>query len=555
MTFKKRVYFIIYISFLLLLISVNPLYSQEHTDNSEDGPVVCGGFIEFDSSITPEMKKLVDFSNIHVEAYSSDMILKETTNLAASGYYFLPLYENEPFILKIKGPHGMNFEPEQYIFSLNNGNTIQEICQKDFNFKFRGFNVEGQISTFGTNEGPEGISLALFNSITGEKIQTTKSAERGLFKFKPVNPGNYILRPNEDLQMFDLQHSELKFEVKINKSNFLEKALIIRGFKVSGKVMSDNEPMQNVLALIYTTNLTLIKDYVCDNPEIKNVQKDLHNGLSPFCLVLSDPKGNFVFNNIPFGQFIIKPIVKNQFVTYNFEPNNQIIDVKHKDYSINIPFKVDKFSIYGSVVNSKKIGIANVTIKVDGQVISKTDSQGVYKLENINSGVYDVEAYTEDMFFEPLTNIKIYPGLNKLPELTVTDYKLCGNILIEAKDYYNQAKRTVVLQEILNKEKATGDNKGNKKEQRTITDNKGKYCFEVKPGFYHVYPILTQDEKDSDLHLQPDFHDIEIDDKPRLDVDFYQSKVSLSGTIKVLNETDNNIKVHLVSLKTDKIVK
>jgi hypothetical protein len=158
------------------------------------------------------------------------------------------------------------------------------------------------------------------------------------------------------------------------------------------------------------------------------------------------------------------------------------------------------------------------------------------------------------MFFEPLANIKITPALKKLPDLIVSDYKLCGNIIIEAKDYYNLGKRTVVLQEKLSKEKGAGDNKTGKKEQRTITDNKGKYCFEVKPGSYHVYPVLTQDEKDSDLHLQPDFHDVDIEDRPRLDVDFYQSKVSLSGTIKVLNGTESNIKVHLVSLKTDKIV-
>ena len=98
-----------------------------------------------------------------------------------------------------------------------------------------------------------------------------------------------------------------------------------------------------------------------------------------------------------------------------------------------------------------------------------------------------------------------------------------GKILIEATEYFSTAKRTVILQD--------ANEKSSIKERRTITDHQGKYCFEVKPGMYQIRPVLTQDEKDSDLHLQPEFYDLEIIDRPLLDVNFYQSKVQISGKI------------------------
>ena len=51
------------------------------------------------------------------------------------------IYENEPIILKISGPNGMSFEPEQYILS-EEGKNIKDFCSKDINFKFLGFSTK-----------------------------------------------------------------------------------------------------------------------------------------------------------------------------------------------------------------------------------------------------------------------------------------------------------------------------------------------------------------------------------------------------------------------------
>ena len=534
----------IFLNAFYLLICFFMIKCESDNNQNEETPV-CGGFIEFDETIPVEIKKQIDYSSINVQLFTMDMILKDHTNLAASGYYFLPIYDNESFILKISGPYGMNFEPEQYVFQIDNEKSIKEMCLKDINFKFRGYVIEGQVSTFGTNDGPEGIPLILVDE-KEQKVQTTKTVEKGLFRFKPINPGSYTLKPLEDIYLFDKNFNQLKFNVKLNDSNFFERALIIRGFTVSGRVVADNEPLSGITAFIYSYNSTLTSNYNCDYGQVDNLNENVYKGLTPFCSVYTDKSGSFVFRNIPFGRFLIKPIYKDKHVTYDTDPEVEIFDVEHKDLKIEQPFQVNNFSIYGLVVNSKKNGIPNVTIKIDGQVKAITDVNGIYKLENLTPGNYDLEAHADDMYFEPLTNIKITAHLKNLPDLMVTDYKLCGKILIEAKEYFSTAKRTVILQD--------ANDKTSKKERRTITDNQGKYCFEVKPGVYHIKPVLTQDEKDSDLHLQPESYDLEVVDRPLLDVNFYQSKVVISGKINCIAECESDIKVKLISGKTDRVV-
>ena len=53
--------------------------------------------------------------------------------------------------------------------------------------------------------------------------------------------------------------------------------------------------------------------------------------------------------------------------------------------------------------------------------------------------------------------------------------------------------------------------------------------------------LLTQDEKNSDLHLQPEQHKIDIIDHPVLDANFYQSKVGISGKVNCIKNCDKAI--------------
>ena len=511
---------------------------------------MCGGFLKFLDEY-PELKKKIDYSKIQVQVFTKDMILKETATLAASGYYMVPVSEiNTPLILKISGPYGMTFEPESYTFEIKDGKTIKDYCKNDIEFKFVGFEVDGQISTFGVNEGPKGIKLGIFNS-DGIKLETTVTLDKGLFKFKPLYPGkkNYIIKPLEKEYMFDEKHKQFSFNININEKNTFKRTLIIKGYELKGKTLTSNgEPMPEVIAAIYSLNKDIVKDYNCNNKisdknkkYLKQIEK-YDEQFKPFCFDETDKSGVFSFKNIPYGEFIIKTFKMNEYTSYSLFPQEQKQFVTHSDCELEKPFKANLFNIYGKVLNGKKKGIPNVTIKLDGQVKSVTDKNGVYVLEHVTENNIDLEVQADNLFFDPMTNLHISPLLPSLPDFIVGDYKLCGKIIIEAKDSFTLSKRTVVLQD-----------KNTNEERKTITDQGGKYCFEVKEGSYKIFPVLTDEEKKSELHLQPEYQEIEIIDKPFLDVNFYQSKVKISGKIKCLKDCKNekNIKIKLVSMKSE----
>ena len=536
----------IYILFLSLIT-----LSKCQPDNLEESDtVICGGFLKF-SEEYPELKKQIDYSKIQVQSFTKDMILKETSTLAASGYYFIPVSEiKTSLIIKISGPYGMTFEPDKYVFDLKGDETIKDYCNKDIEFKFVGFEIDGQISTFGVNEGPKGIKLGIFNS-EGKKLETTVTSEGGLFKFKPLYPDkkNYVIKPVEKEYMFDEKHKQFSFNININEKNSFKRTLIIKGYELKGKTITNmGDPMPNILVAIYSLNKNVIKDYKClnsishENKQYLSQLEKLDENKKPFCIGESDKEGLFSFKNIPYGEFIVKTYKINKYTNYSLFPEEQKRFVTHSDCELEKPFKVNSFNIYGKVMNGKKKGISDVTIKLDGQIKAKTDKNGVYVLENVIENNIDLEVQADNLFFEPKTNLHISPLIPSLPDFIVGDYKLCGKIIIEAKESFTLGKRTVVLLD-----------KSNNEERKMLTDQEGKYCFEVKEGSYKIYPVLTEEEKKSDLHLQPEYQDIEIIDKPYLDINFYQSKVKITGIIKCIKncKDEKNIKIKLSSTKNE----
>ena len=323
----------LHLAYFLVLIKI--IFTQEN----EEVPI-CGGFIEFDES-NQHLKTIIDMSSIIVNTLSSDLITKEQTNVAQSGYFFLPIYEQESIILRVSAPFGMSFEPEQYVLEISEERRIEDICKEDLNFKFRGYKIEGQISTFGSLEGPEGIEINIYKESDKENvIQSTVTVEGGKFSILHIYPGNYLLKPaNEsDKDIFDPKHLQLAFEVKVNQSNYLEKALIVRGYKVSGKVNSLNTPLEGVYALIYSFSNELVSNYQCENLHNIKLLNHALDKMVPFCVVRTNSNGEFRFVNIPFGKFIVKTYYKDDLIQFNFLKETMTFEVTHKDYSLEESF-------------------------------------------------------------------------------------------------------------------------------------------------------------------------------------------------------------------------
>ena len=539
-------HYLLFTFILLLSFTLVPSITSNNPAEDNDEIKICGGFIEIETTDYPNLKQELDLSQIIIQSFTTDMIMKEQTSVAQSGYYFLPIYERQSLMLKISAPNGMKFEPEMFVFNVDEDNSIEDYCKEDNNFKFKGFLVEGQVSTFGQFEGPADVAISLYK-IKGNsgpsKIQDSITLEGGKFEFAPVYPGKYLLKPtnSEDENRFDLNYRELNFEVSTNKPTFLSKALIIKGYSVKGNVRSVDGPAEGVFALIYSDDVGLIAAYECQNPEFGNLSDEVHEANKPFCLSKTDSLGNFVFHNIPYGSFTIKPLYRDSSIEYDFFPATVKVEVLHRDYIIDNPLQIKSFSVKGRVVNSKRAGIPGVNIKVDGTNKGISDQQGYYTLTNIVAGFYDLEATTQNMYFEPLQNIQM--TIQSLKNKRINDFvlsllKLGGKIHIEANEGVSTVKRTVILKEV-----------ETNAERRTITDIHGNYSFEVKPSLYRVLPILSQEEKDAELHLNPESIDVEITDEPRTDINFYQSKVEISGFITCLAECPLDMKIYLTSLK------
>lgn len=53
--------------------------------------------------------KKLDLQFIRMKLYSTEGVLKDSTECAPNGYYFLPIYDKGTFRIEIRGPEGWNF--------------------------------------------------------------------------------------------------------------------------------------------------------------------------------------------------------------------------------------------------------------------------------------------------------------------------------------------------------------------------------------------------------------------------------------------------------------
>jgi len=202
-------------------------------------------------------------------------------------------------------------------------------------------------------------------------------------------------------------------------------------------------------------------------------------------------------------------------------------------------FQVMGFSVIGRVVDQQGGGVQDVIIVVDGHIKALSGSEGFYKLEQVTSGSYDIEATKDHIFFDSLSGHRLSPNVARLPDLHVVSYHLCGRIIIDIPlpGINIKAQREVIL-----------THESGKLETRT-TDASGAYCFDVKPGKYQVHPQIKPEEKQGGLFLSPELISVHLTNKPKLDADFIQTRLTVSGKVSCIESPcDNSISIRLSSL-------
>ncbi|KAK4367254.1 hypothetical protein RND71_015134 [Anisodus tanguticus] len=550
-----------YLFFTVILIIVYVSATATVTADSIQG---CGGFVEASSELIKSRKSSdpkLDYSNIIVELRTLDGLVKERTHCAPNGYYFIPVYDKGSFLIKVNGPEGWSWDPEQVPAVIDhtgcNGN-------EDINFRFTGFTVSGRIvgnvggeSCSQKDGGPSNVNVELL-SPTGDVVSSALSKPRGTYSFTNTIPGKYKLRASRhdlNVQVRGSAEIELDFENRIVDDFFF-----IPGYDIRGSVVAQGNAILGVHIYLYSDDVTKV-----DCPKgSKNSPGELGLG-EALCHNVTDSNGIFSLKSIPCGVYKLIPFYKGENTVFDVSPSSTSISIQHDHVIVPEKFQVTGFSVGGRVVDGDGNGIEGVEILVDGQKRSITDKEGYYKLDQnvfsirvfsevvymvkvnisdcafklcvlpgvVTSKRYTIEAKKVHYRFDRLIDFLVLPNMASISDIKAASYDLCGLVQTVSSEFKAKVALTHGPQNV--------------KPQVKLTDESGHFCFEVPPGEYRLSAIPAKLENAKELIFSPSHIDVSVR-SPLLDVKFYQAQVSVHGSVVCKEKCGSSVSLTLLRL-------
>ncbi|BBG92681.1 Carbohydrate-binding-like fold, partial [Prunus dulcis] len=467
----------------------------------------CGGFVEASSSLIKARKPTdakLDYSHITVELRTVDGLLKDSTQCAPNGYYFIPVYDKGSFVIKINGPEGWSWNPEKVPVVVDHTGCNGS---EDINFRFTGFSISGRIvgavgggSCSVKNGGPSNIEVELLS-----------------------DTGNYELRASHPDLKVEIRGST---EVKLGFGNgVVDDIFYVPGYDIRGFVVSQGNPILGVHVYLYSDDVLEV-----DCPQGSGTASGMRKAL---CHAVSDAHGMFVFRSIPCGTYELIPYYKGENTVFDVSPPVMSVTVEHQHVTVPQKFQVTGFSVGGRVVDGNDVGVEGVRIIVDGHERSITDKQGYYKLDQVTSNRYAIEATKEHYKFSSLNDYLVLPNMASVVDIKAVSYDVCGVVQMTSSGY----KAKVALTH----------GPENVKPQVKQTDRSGSFCFEVPPGEYRLSALAASPESASGLMFLPSYIDVVVK-SPLLDVKFSQALVNVRGTVACKEKCGASVSVTLVSL-------
>ncbi|PIA38038.1 hypothetical protein AQUCO_02900110v1 [Aquilegia coerulea] len=493
---------------------------------SADSIQGCGGFVEASSSLIKSRKSSdakLDYSHITVELRTVDGLVKDSTQCAPNGYYFIPVYDKGSFIITIKGPEGWSWNPDKVPVVINNNGCN---ANADINFQFTGFTASGRVvgavggeSCSSKDGGPSDVKVELL-STTDDIIYSALTASLGTYVFTNIIPGKYKLRASHmNLKV----ESRGSLEVDVGFGNIIvDDIFFVPGYDIQGSVVAQGNPILGVHLYLYSDDITEM-----DCPQ------DSGNAPRPkaLCHAISDADGKFTFSNVPCGSYELLPYYKGENKIFDVSPPSMLVSVKHHHVIVPQTFQVTGFSVGGRVVDERGVGVDGVKIIVDGHERFITDKQGYFKLDQVTSKRYTVVAEKDHYKFKSLENFMVLPNMAAIPDVRATYYDICGLVRMISGD--STAKVTLT------------HGPENVKPQLKQTDENGIFCFEVPPGEYRLSAFSSKQESSPELLFVPPYVDIMVN-SPILNVEFSQAEVNIYGTVLCKEKCGPAISVSLM---------
>uniref|UniRef100_A0A8D8YDE6 Nodal modulator 1 n=1 Tax=Cacopsylla melanoneura TaxID=428564 RepID=A0A8D8YDE6_9HEMI len=510
--------------------------------------VLCSAFLSFPSSANDIVgcngfiKSEIDinFSKVEVKLMTKQGTLKDQTECAPNnGYYFLPLYDKGEYVLKVAAPPGWTFEPSEFIL---NADGVTDHCSlnKDINFEFKGFSIQGKVVGIGEQKGPPGIKVSL--SSTDSKVRKTRlettTAEDGSFQFKPVLPNQYLIEAQHPKWRFHKSQTSVRV-VSDNVQVPLD-SLVISGYDVVGMVTNDNEPLPNVHFVAFTPQSNKVVFHGCQTSNLSSFPAPVSvQDLKPVCYVTSDTEGRFLFPSLSPGQFTLVPFYQQGQI--DIQPASLSFNVAHDSVVLDTKFQIMGFSMSGRILSSKESSgspVPNAVVLIDDREVAHSSPDGQFVLENMRTGTYRLGVRTDDMRFSDV-EIKASPTSTLLPPLHPTSYRVCGHVIPPSPArlvvFTSSSNGEVVFEETWTKEQT------------------GEFCLFLSPGKYHAsISVSDLDRTKAGLQFAPLKREVIVRDSVVTGINFSQLKAKLKGKVQCLDPAlCVNFVLHLRNIATD----
>uniref|UniRef100_A0A0D9V022 Carbohydrate-binding-like fold protein n=1 Tax=Leersia perrieri TaxID=77586 RepID=A0A0D9V022_9ORYZ len=574
-------------SLLLTLLCLAAFSAAAHASDEIHG---CGGFVEASSGLAKSRKasdSKLDYSDItfwqllrysllcaqtdplnflnQVELCTLDGLVKESTQCAPNGYYFIPVYDKGSFMVRVKGPEGWSWKPETVPVVINqngcNGNA-------DINFQFTGFMISGKVlgavggkscSKYG---GPSGVKVELLTD-SDDLVASALTSSSGEYSFANIIPGRYKLRashPNYEIETRGSSEVDLRFGNAVADDVFF-----VSGYNIYGSVVAQGNPILGVHLYLYSNDVTEV-------PCPQSISDAPREGA--LCHAVSGADGKFTFGSLPCGNYELLPYYKGENTVFDVSPPSLLVSVEHSHMTIPQKFQVTGFSVGGRVVDGYGAGVEGANVIVDGQLRAVTDNIGYYRLDQarrcglpptidlcrvpcgtmrpapespfaarrrahlrlrlqVTSKKYTIVAEKDHYKFHRLENFMILPNMASIDDIASVQYDVCGIV----RTVTPNSKAMVTLTH----------GPENAKPQKKLASEKGRFCFEVLAGEYRLSALPVDTEGSSSLMFSPGFIDVNVN-SPLLDIEFSQSQVNLHGKVLCKEQCNQNVLLSLVRL-------
>ncbi|KAG9154178.1 hypothetical protein Leryth_000653 [Lithospermum erythrorhizon] len=511
----------------LIIAFISIVFLSATSRAAADSILGCGGFVEASSDLIKSRKHAdskFDYSHITVELRTVDGLVKERTQCAPNGYYFIPVYDKGSFVIKVKGPNGWSWMPEQVPVVVDHTGCN---ANQDINFRFTGFMLSGKVlgAVGGTScahkdGGPSNVNIELL-STSGDVISKVLTTSTGSYSFQNIIPGNYKLHashPDMNIEVRGSAEVELGF-----KNSAVDDIFFVTGYDIRGSVTSQGIPILGVHVYLYSDDVLEV-----DCPQGAGNAPEHGKAL---CHAVSGSDGIFTFKSNPCGVYKLIPFYKGENTVFDVSPPSLSVSVRHEHAIVHQKFQVTGFSVGGRVVDGNGSGVDGVTITVGGQERSITDSEGYYKLDQVTSKRYNIEAKKKHYKFEKLTDFMVLPNMASIVDITAVLYDVCGTVQTVGPNFRAKVALT--------------HGPENVKPQVKQTDNSGNFCFEVPQGEYRLAAIPAT--AGPGLLFSPPQIDVKVS-SPLLDLKFYQAQVNVRGSVDCKEKCGSSVSISLLRL-------